>query len=125
MGRRSGRTDISVTVAVKDSSSETGYRVRDDISKDFDTLEEAKAYAEKIAAKDTVTAPTEPTPEGEPGVGYADERMHDEVNRANLQRMADELVPGGGITLIPETEGGRIAPEDPVCDTFRMRSQKP
>jgi hypothetical protein len=125
MGRRSGRTDISVTVAVKDSSSETGYRVRDDISKDFDTLEEAKAYAEKIAAKDTVTAPTEPTPEGEPGVGYADERMRDEVNRANLQRMADELVPGGGITLIPETEGGRIAPEDATAFTGRTPSVNP
>jgi hypothetical protein len=48
--------------------------------------------------------PTEPTPAGEPGVGYADERLKSEENQAHLQRMTGELERRSGGELVPDSE---------------------
>jgi hypothetical protein len=61
----------------------------------------------------------------EPAVEYVDERLQDEDYRGGLEQMSGELTPGGGITLVPDTEGGRIDPADATAFTRRTKSTNP
>lgn len=63
-----GRNKPEVVVSVKDTSSSTGYRVSKALSQEFDTIEEAKEYAQELIDKDSSTPPPPPAeqqPQGE------------------------------------------------------------
>ena len=88
-------------------------------------IREADRPAETEPTYDEI--PYEPVgPEGpKPAVGWADERLADETYHTALDRLVSETQAGGGVTLIPDTDEGRIAPDEATAFTGRTPSTNP